>query len=242
MSFFFKFSRSLRNLCESEFDSIKSRDDQLNSPKSGVWIFRLVVWWHDGTMKWRCIGLMMWRYEDMMIQMLWWCVHFYFVLCQKADAGQTFHVGLTKNHQKSTKFRGVRKHRKLRNFLWGTARRWFWIASATRPCHAAAANAATAAAVEKVCPVSAVSEFPLRIQNGKCHMGAFICKSLGTTESFFKMSWHHIIISSYQHIIISSHHHKNNFPKSFPRKSHLPLFEEFRQTSRGKIVSHRVSI
>ena len=37
----------------------------------------------------------------------------------------------------------------------------------------------------------------------------FVCKSLCTTESFFMMSWYHIIISSYHYMIISSYHHIN---------------------------------
>ena len=38
---------------------------------------------------------------------------------------------------------------------------------------------------------------------------------------------------SYYHIIISSDHHRSNSPNAFSRKWHPPLFEEFRQTSRG---------
>ena len=37
--FFGEFSRSSQDLCESDHDSHKSRDDRLNSPKSGMWIF-----------------------------------------------------------------------------------------------------------------------------------------------------------------------------------------------------------
>ena len=36
---FGEFSRSSQDLCESDYDSHKSRDDRLNSPKSGMWIF-----------------------------------------------------------------------------------------------------------------------------------------------------------------------------------------------------------
>ena len=39
MPLFGKFSRSSQDLGESDYDSINSRDDQLNSSKSGMWIF-----------------------------------------------------------------------------------------------------------------------------------------------------------------------------------------------------------
>ena len=39
MPFFGEFSRSSQDLGESDYDSIKSRDDRLNSSKSGMWIF-----------------------------------------------------------------------------------------------------------------------------------------------------------------------------------------------------------
>ncbi len=38
MPFFGEFSRSSQDLRESDYDSIKSWDDRLNSPKSGMWI------------------------------------------------------------------------------------------------------------------------------------------------------------------------------------------------------------
>ena len=38
MPLFGEFSRSSQDLCESDYDSIKSWDDRLNSPKSGMWI------------------------------------------------------------------------------------------------------------------------------------------------------------------------------------------------------------
>ena len=41
MPFFGEFGRSPQDLRESDYDSIKSRDDRLNSQKSGMWIF----WW-----------------------------------------------------------------------------------------------------------------------------------------------------------------------------------------------------
>ena len=37
--FFGEFSRSSQYLGESDYDSIKSRDDQLDSSKSGMWVF-----------------------------------------------------------------------------------------------------------------------------------------------------------------------------------------------------------
>ena len=40
MPLFGEFSRSSQDLGESDYDSIKSRDDQPNSSKSGMWIFR----------------------------------------------------------------------------------------------------------------------------------------------------------------------------------------------------------
>ena len=46
-------------------------------------------------------------------------------------------------------------------------------------------------------------------------------------------SYHHVI-SSYHHIMISSYHHTNTSATKVPLKFHLPLLEEFRQTSRGK--------
>ena len=50
------------------------------------------------------------------------------------------------------------------------------------------------------------------VEHVLAHMGVFIlfiCKSLCTTESFFMMSWYHIIISSYHCMITSSYHHIN---------------------------------
>ena len=41
--FFGEFGQSSQDLGESDYNSIKSRDDRLNSPKSGIWIFRLVM-------------------------------------------------------------------------------------------------------------------------------------------------------------------------------------------------------
>ena len=38
MPFFGEFGRSSQDLGESDYDSIKSRDDRLNSSKSGMWI------------------------------------------------------------------------------------------------------------------------------------------------------------------------------------------------------------
>ena len=43
MPFFGEFGRSSQDLGESDYNSIKSRDDRLNSPKSGMWIFRRVI-------------------------------------------------------------------------------------------------------------------------------------------------------------------------------------------------------
>ena len=40
--FFGEFGRSSQDLGESDYNSIKSRDDRLNSPKSGMWIFHRV--------------------------------------------------------------------------------------------------------------------------------------------------------------------------------------------------------
>ena len=40
---FGEFGRSSQDLCESDYDLLKSRDDRLNSSKSGMWIFRFVV-------------------------------------------------------------------------------------------------------------------------------------------------------------------------------------------------------
>ena len=39
MPFFGEFSRSSQDLLKSDYDSIKSWDDRLNSSKSGMWIF-----------------------------------------------------------------------------------------------------------------------------------------------------------------------------------------------------------
>ena len=39
MQLFGEFSRSSQDLGESEYDSIKSRDDRLTPSKSGMWIF-----------------------------------------------------------------------------------------------------------------------------------------------------------------------------------------------------------
>ena len=52
MPFFGKFGRSSQDLGESDYNSIKSRDDRLNSPKSGMCIFGLVIWCYDETMIW----------------------------------------------------------------------------------------------------------------------------------------------------------------------------------------------
>ena len=41
--FFGKFGRSSQDLSESDYNWIKSRDDRLNSPKSGMWIFHRVI-------------------------------------------------------------------------------------------------------------------------------------------------------------------------------------------------------
>ena len=41
--FFGKFGQSSQDLDESDYNSIKSRDDRLNSPKSGMCIFGLVI-------------------------------------------------------------------------------------------------------------------------------------------------------------------------------------------------------
>ena len=38
--FFGEFGQSSQDLGDSDYNSIKSRDDRLNSPKSGIWIFR----------------------------------------------------------------------------------------------------------------------------------------------------------------------------------------------------------
>ena len=43
VSFFGEFGQSSQDLGDSDYNSIKSRDDRLNSPKSGIWIFRLVM-------------------------------------------------------------------------------------------------------------------------------------------------------------------------------------------------------
>ena len=37
---FGEFGRSSQDLCGSDYDSLKSRDDRLNSSKSGRWIFK----------------------------------------------------------------------------------------------------------------------------------------------------------------------------------------------------------
>ena len=67
--FFGEFGQSSQDLGDSDYNSIKSRDDRLNSPKSGIWIFRLVMWWYDDTMRWWYDGMMIWWYDDMMT---WW--------------------------------------------------------------------------------------------------------------------------------------------------------------------------
>ena len=41
--FFGEFGQSSQDLGDSDYNSIKSRDDRLNSPKSGIWIFRLAM-------------------------------------------------------------------------------------------------------------------------------------------------------------------------------------------------------
>ena len=57
MPLFGEFSRSSQDLGESDYDSIKSRDDRLNSSKSGMWIF--VLSYDDMTI--RCYdGMMIW--------------------------------------------------------------------------------------------------------------------------------------------------------------------------------------
>ena len=40
---FGEFSQLSQDLCKSDYDSSTSRDDRLNSPKSGMWIFRFVM-------------------------------------------------------------------------------------------------------------------------------------------------------------------------------------------------------
>ena len=57
--FFGEFGRSSQDLGEYDYNSIKSRDDRLNSPKSGMWIFGRVIWWYD--------DMMIWWYDDMII-------------------------------------------------------------------------------------------------------------------------------------------------------------------------------
>ena len=41
--FFGEFGQSSQDLGDSDYNSIKSRDDRLNSPKSGIWIFRFAM-------------------------------------------------------------------------------------------------------------------------------------------------------------------------------------------------------
>ena len=47
--FFGEFGRSSQDLRESDYDSPKSRDDRLDSSKSGMWIF-LLIWWYADVM------------------------------------------------------------------------------------------------------------------------------------------------------------------------------------------------
>ena len=89
--FFGEFGQSSQDLGDSDYNSIKSRDDRLNSPKSGIWIFfvlscddmmirwddGMIVWWYDGMMIWWYDDMMIWWYDDVMIwwhddMMTWW--------------------------------------------------------------------------------------------------------------------------------------------------------------------------
>ena len=60
MPLFGEFSWSSQDLCESDNDSHKSRDDRLNSLKSGISNF----------LGWRSDNVMIWWYDDNMI--IWW--------------------------------------------------------------------------------------------------------------------------------------------------------------------------
>ena len=68
--FFGEFGGSSQDLGESDYNSIKSWDDRLNWPKSGMWIFHRVIWWYDDTMRRWYVGMMIWWYDDSM--MIWW--------------------------------------------------------------------------------------------------------------------------------------------------------------------------
>ena len=73
MPFFGELGRSSQDLCESDYDSPKSRDDRLDSSKSGMWIFSC---WYDDMMicvyDHRILWMIIW-YDDMINMMIWWC-------------------------------------------------------------------------------------------------------------------------------------------------------------------------
>ena len=59
MPLFGEFSRLSQDLCKSDYDSIKSRDNWLSSPKSGMWTFSFFSYDH--------MMIMMIRYRDLRI-------------------------------------------------------------------------------------------------------------------------------------------------------------------------------
>ena len=95
-----EFSRSSRDSMAFAYDSHKSRDDRLNSLKSGMWKFfvlyydgmmmiwydHMIIWWQDDMVIWwdddfmirRYDRMMLWPYDHLMIRWchdvkIWWC-------------------------------------------------------------------------------------------------------------------------------------------------------------------------